>query len=175
MRHAALLSIAVLTLTAAGCESGSSYPAYTFTSPPPRFTAVTTVRPASTPVPTPAPTVARPVSARTPTAASTILATDQTFDRELAGSTVPVVINFTAKWCSPCHALAPVIDTFAAENAGRVKVIRVDFDQSPSTARRYNVSALPAVLWVKNGVVVKRTVGFQSRDRLNATFASVAP
>lgn len=143
MRHAALLSLALALLTA-GCSTDSAYrDAFAFAS-------------GSTGSATPAPR----------NAAGTILANDRNFDREFAGSTVPVIINFTAKWCGPCHAMAPNIDNLAAEYGGRVKVIRVDFDQSPIVARRYNVSALPAVLVVKHGVVVKRMVGYQSHDTL---------
>lgn len=143
MRHAALLSLALALLTA-GCSADSAYrDAFAFAS-------------GSTGSAAGAPR----------NAAGTILANDQNFDREFAGSTVPVIINFTAKWCGPCHAMAPNIDNLAAEYGGRVKVIRVDFDQSPIVARRYNVSALPAVLVVKHGVVVKRMVGYQSHDTL---------
>lgn len=143
MRHVALLSLA-LVLSAAGCTSDSAYrDAFGFSSGP---SAGSAVAPRN--------------------AAGTILANDKNFDREFAGSTVPVIINFTAKWCGPCHAMAPNIDNLSAEYGGRVKVIRVDFDQSPVVARRYNISALPAVLVVKHGVVVKRMVGYQSHDNL---------
>jgi len=62
--------------------------------------------------------------------------------------------------------MAPALDSLAAERGGRMKVIRVDVDESPATARRYSISALPAVLVLSDGVVVKRMVGYQSRENL---------
>lgn len=144
MRHAASLSLALIMLTAAGCSTDSAYhDAFGFSA---------------------SGSGSASVAPRNP--AGTILADDRNFDREFAGSTVPIIINFTAKWCGPCHAMAPNIDNLAAEYGGRVKVIRLDYDQSPIVARRYGVSALPAVLVVKHGVVVKRMVGYQSHDSL---------
>lgn len=104
-----------------------------------------------------------------------VLANDSTFDREYSTSPVPVVINFTAKWCGPCHGVSRSLDQLAVEKAGRVKVLRIDFDQSPGLVRRYNISALPAVLVVRDGVVVKRMVGSQSRENLSAAVGLVAP
>lgn len=109
------------------------------------------------------------------TGSPVVLATDATFDREYSTSPVPVVINFTAKWCGPCHGVSRTLDQLAVEKAGRVKVLRVDFDQSPGLVRRYGISALPAVLVVRDGVVVKRMVGSQSRDNLSAAVSLVAP
>jgi thioredoxin 1 len=144
----------------------------TLSAPPPAarpasasMTTTTVVRPGAT-------SAARsftPASPRPAAAPSTtVLANDQTFDRELASATTPVIVTFTAKWCGPCHAAAPVLDALAVEQAGRVKVIRIDFDQSPQVVRRYGISAIPAVLVVKNGVITQRKVGYQSRENLMA-------
>ncbi len=108
-------------------------------------------------------------------ARSVVDATDATFDRELAAAGDAACINFTAKWCAPCKAMAPTLDQLAAEQNGRLKVIRVDFDECPATVRRYGISALPALLMVRNGVVVKRIVGYQSRENLARSVASVVP
>lgn len=107
------------------------------------------------------------------TGAVVVDATDATFDSELAAAGGAACISFTAKWCAPCKAMAPTVDRLAAEQGGRLKVIRVDFDQSPATVRRYGVSALPVLVMVRNGVVVNRIVGYQSRENLSTAFASV--
>lgn len=136
------------------------------TSPALRYTPSVAVRTSTT-----------STAATTPrlTGSPVVLATDANFDREMASSPVPVVINFTAKWCGPCHGVSRTLDQLAAEKAGRVKVIRIDFDQSPALVRRYNISALPAVLMVRDGVVYKRMVGSQSRENLSAAMGLIAP
>jgi len=146
MHHAAAVLVCSLSaLSLAGCENG------------PRARA-------------PLEFYARPIVASRPAATvgatPVVVATDASFGRELAASKSSAVINFTAKWCGPCRAMAPALDSLAAERGGRMKVIRVDVDESPATARRYSISALPAVLVLSDGVVVKRMVGYQSRENL---------
>lgn len=194
-RIAPAIGLALLSLSAAvttGCDMNAAYHETYGFPPGPRPVMATPVRSMSSAATSPARQYAAaprtPVAhtyaahiAATPAAAPrhigspVVLATDATFDREYGTSPVPVVINFTAKWCGPCHGVSRTLDQLAAEKAGRVKVIRVDFDQSPGLVRRYNISALPAVLMVRDGVVVKRMVGSQSRDNLAAAMGLLAP
>ena len=88
------------------------------------------------------------------------------WDSEVEQSAVPVVVDFTAGWCPPCRALAPVLDSVAEQYAGRVKVVKVDVDENGPLAARFGVSSIPNLLFFKDGQVVNQAVGFQSEARV---------
>jgi putative thioredoxin len=75
---------------------------------------------------------------------------------------VPVVVDFWATWCTPCHALAPVLEAAIAERAGDVELVKVDIDASPELARRFAVSGVPAVKGFRDGRVTEEFVGARS-------------
>ena len=93
---------------------------------------------------------------------------DETFDEEVLRASVPVLVDFGARWCGPCRALHPIVERLAAENAGRVKVVSVDTDASPRTAARYGVRAVPMVLVFRAGERTASHLGLASKDRLLA-------
>ena len=93
---------------------------------------------------------------------------DETFDREVLSSTVPVLVDFGATWCAPCRALHPIVERLAAEQAGRIKVVTLDTDDSPRTAQRYGVRAVPTVLVFRNGEKTASHLGVTSKERLLA-------
>jgi thioredoxin len=90
--------------------------------------------------------------------------TDETFESEVLQSQIPVVIDLWAPWCGPCRMVAPTIETLATENAGRVKVAKIDVDQCPQTAARLGVASIPTVAFFKDGeeVVDLRLIGVKS-------------
>jgi thioredoxin 1 len=85
--------------------------------------------------------------------------TDDTFDAEVKQSTIPVVVDFWAKWCGPCHMIAPMLDEIAGEYDGKLKVVKVDVDISSSTAVSYSIMSIPSLLFFKDGKVVEQVVG----------------
>ncbi len=85
--------------------------------------------------------------------------TDETFDREVLGSSVPVLVDFWAAWCGPCKAIAPTIDQIAAEYAGKLKVVKLDVDQNIEVSTRFGVQGIPTLILFKGGQVVEKLIG----------------
>ncbi|MGH9017724.1 MAG: thioredoxin family protein [Acidimicrobiales bacterium] len=94
--------------------------------------------------------------------------TDATFDEEMVAAASPVVVEFSAEWCPPCRAMAPVLDDLAAEYDGSLRFVRVDSDAHPDLARRYDVVSVPTFLVMAGGELRHRMVGARSRGRFRA-------
>lgn len=92
--------------------------------------------------------------------------TDATFASEVLGSELPVLVDFWAEWCPPCHRLAPVLDELAGEYAGRARIVKIDTDDNPETARAYGVMSMPTLIMFRNGEVVSQVVGAQPKAKL---------
>ena len=90
---------------------------------------------------------------------NTVEITDSNFESEVVKSTTPVMVDFWAAWCAPCRALAPTVDSIAAEYKGRVKVGKLDVDANGSTAARFNIRGIPTLLVIKDGQVKEQIVG----------------
>lgn len=93
--------------------------------------------------------------------------TDETFDDELARASEPaILLDFTADWCEPCKALEAVLEDIAEDHAGRLRVVRVDFDECPDITERFQVMSLPTLILLRNGEPVHRLRGAQSRTAI---------
>ena len=106
--------------------------------------------------------------------------TDSTFENEVIQSNQPVLVDFWATWCPPCKAIAPAIEELAGEYDGRAKVAKLDVDDNPATAARFNVRSIPTLLFFQNGKVVDQIVGSVPKHildpvaaRLDGSFAVV--
>jgi thioredoxin 2 len=84
---------------------------------------------------------------------------DQVFQRVIAGSTVPVLVDFYADWCGPCRMMAPVLDELAQRRAGEVLVLKLDTDANPATASRFGIRGIPTVVAFQGGNERSRQVG----------------
>jgi thioredoxin 1 len=84
---------------------------------------------------------------------NTIELTDKNFETEVLQSSQPVLVDFYADWCGPCKMIAPALEEIAGEQAGRAKVGKLNVDQYPDIAQRYNVQALPTLLYFRDGEV----------------------
>jgi thioredoxin 1 len=100
---------------------------------------------------------------------STVIKLDESnFDRELTQDDKPVIVDFWAEWCGPCKMNAPLLDEIAREKAGAVKVAKVNVDESQSLSFKYNIRAIPALLFFKNGQLRDQVTGVTSKkDLLN--------
>jgi thioredoxin 1 len=91
---------------------------------------------------------------------------DETFDETVVGSDTPVVVDFWAEWCGPCKMIAPVLEEIAEEHPEKLRVVKLNVDDNPDTARRYEVMSIPTLLVFKDGENVKRLVGAKGKGQL---------
>lgn len=92
--------------------------------------------------------------------------TDDNFADEVMKSDIPVLVDFFAVWCGPCKMMAPVIEELANEYEGRVKIGKFDVDENPVVSERFGIQSIPTLLFIKNGTVMDKVMGVQSKDRL---------
>ncbi len=92
--------------------------------------------------------------------------TDDTFDEEITGSSEPVLVDFWAEWCGPCKMIAPILDEIAEEQSGKIKIAKLNVDDAPDIARRFEVMSIPTLIVFKDGEPVKRLVGAKGKPQL---------
>jgi thioredoxin 1 len=91
---------------------------------------------------------------------------DATFDEEIGSADEPLLVDFWAEWCGPCKLIAPVLDEIAGENVGKLRIAKLNVDDNPDIARRFEVMSIPTMIVFKDGQPAKRMVGAKGKGQL---------
>lgn len=93
---------------------------------------------------------------------------DAMFEEEVLNSDIPVLVDFWAPWCGPCKMISPILDDIAPNYVGKLKIVKMNVDESPTIPAKYNVRGIPTLLLFKNGNLEATKVGALSRTQLTA-------
>ncbi len=102
-----------------------------------------------------------------------ITLTKQNFESEVLKSDIPVIVDFWATWCGPCKMIAPTLSEIATEMKGKVKVAKANVDEQMELAIEYKVEVIPTLFFFKDGQVVKKTVGVQTKQEIQSIIANL--
>ena len=94
---------------------------------------------------------------------ATVNVTDSSFEADVLGADIPVVVDFWAEWCGPCKQISPALEEIAGELGGKIKVAKVNIDENPMAPSRYGIRGIPTLLLFKGGELVDRKVGADSK------------
>ena len=97
---------------------------------------------------------------------SLVVVEDNSFEKEVINSDLPVLVDFWAVWCGPCKMIAPIVEELATEYDGRMKFAKLDVDSNPTTAKTYGIRGIPTLLFFNNGSPVDQVVGVVSKSDL---------
>ena len=104
---------------------------------------------------------------------SPVMVTDATFQNEVLGYPGPVVLDCWAPWCGPCQMMGPILDQVARENAGRLKVAKINVDQNPMTSANYSILSIPTLLFFKNGQLKGNVPGAVQKPEIDRQIARI--
>ena len=92
--------------------------------------------------------------------------TNETFDEEVGAADIPLIVDFWAEWCGPCRMVAPVLEQIAHEHAGKIRLAKLNVDDAPAVAQRFNIMSIPTLMVFQDGVAKKRIVGAKGKGQL---------
>jgi thioredoxin len=92
--------------------------------------------------------------------------TDQDFDERVLGSTTPVLVDFWAEWCVPCHMVSPVVEEIGRDKGDNLQVAKLNIDENPDVTRKFGVMSIPTLMLFKDGAETVRVVGARGKDAL---------
>jgi thioredoxin 1 len=96
--------------------------------------------------------------------------TEETFEADVLNSDLPVLVDFTAAWCSPCKMLSPLVSELAQEWEGKARIYKMDVDTNPQLPVKYGVMGVPSLILFKDGEIAARLTGFKPKKQLITTF-----
>ena len=91
---------------------------------------------------------------------------EQTFEKDVLQSEIPVLVDFWAAWCGPCRMVAPVLDQIAAEHEGKIRIVKVNVDEEPALAAQYRITSIPAMKVFKGGDEVRELIGAMPKQMI---------
>ena len=92
--------------------------------------------------------------------------TETSFEQEVLGSDKPVIVDFWAEWCGPCHAVSPVLDKIADERASDLKLVKVNIDEEPALAQKYGIVSIPTIILFRGGEPAAAAIGAQPKTAI---------
>jgi thioredoxin 1 len=98
--------------------------------------------------------------------------TDATFEQDVLSNGKTVLVDFWAEWCGPCRAVGPILDQIAAEHADKIEIVKLNVDENPQTAAKYQITSIPAMKVYQGGEVVKTVIGAKPKPALEADLAA---
>jgi len=97
--------------------------------------------------------------------------TDATFAEEVLNSEETIMVDFWSEWCGPCRAVSPILDQIASEHSDKIKIVKLNVDDNPQTAMKYQITSIPAMKVFKGGEVVKTIIGAKPKPQIEADLA----
>ena len=98
----------------------------------------------------------------------TLQVTENTFEQDVIYNSNPVLVDFWADWCAPCHMIAPVLEEISDEYQGRLRVAKLNVDENPAIQERFGIRSIPTLMLFKDGELKEKVVGVQSKSQLNS-------
>lgn len=99
------------------------------------------------------------------------IVTDATFEAEVLNYEKPIMVDFWAEWCGPCRAVSPILDQIASEHGDKLDIVKLNVDENPQTAMKYQITSIPAMKVFKGGEVVKTVIGAKPKPALEFDLA----
>ena len=101
--------------------------------------------------------------------------TTTTFEQEVLQSDTPVLVDFWAEWCGPCHAVSPILDRIAEERAGELKLVKINIDEEPDIAERYGIASIPTMVLFEKGEPAAAAIGAQPKGAIETQLGLAPP